>query len=125
MSNETNVKFFALREAIKTAIKQNTLENEMDVIKLQAVEMGMDLQLLDAMIEEEKQNVLKEKKLSTIVAEKKTLIICVCIAAVAIEWFLGLRGGGSFLSVIGLLVVNIITLVAIVLGFAYYFTTRK
>lgn len=87
--------------------------------------MGMDLQLLDAMIEEEKQNVLKEKKLSTIVAEKKTLIICVCIAAVAIEWFLGLRGGVSFLSVIGLLVVNIITLVAIVLGFAYYFTTRK
>lgn len=43
----------------------------------------------------------------------------------AIEWFLGLRGGVSFLSVIGLLVVNIITLVAIVLGFAYYFTTRK
>lgn len=121
---ETNEKFLAFREAIKKAIKEGNLQSKMDVLKLQAVELGINQEVLHAMIEEEKADAAKQNKMSDIIAKNKSMIIGICIAAVVIEWIIGLRGNVSFLSIIGLLVVNVITLLAIVFGFAYYLSKK-
>lgn len=90
MSMETNAKLFALRETIAMAIKDGNLESKMDVLKLQAVELGVDEKALNDLIEGQKKQVQKQNKVLQIVKEKKGLLWTICLVVVIIEWAIGL-----------------------------------
>ena len=125
MSVQTNAKLFALRETIKQAMKDGELEKKMDVLKLQAVELGLDEKDLNNLIEEQKKQSINQKKVLQIVQEKKILLISLCLIAVVLEWVIGLWiAKFSFGTIIWLLIVNVLTMLMIVFGLAYIFNKK-
>lgn len=92
----------------------------MDIINLQAAELGLDVQDVNNLIDEQRQVVGKQKKVAAIVGPHKTLLTIVCVIAVLVEWLIGARGGISFSTVIWLLLINILTILVIVFGVAFF-----
>lgn len=90
MSVQTNAKLYALRETIANAIKDGNLEKKMDVIKLQAAELGLEEKTINQLISEQREIVNKQNSIIQIIRKKKTLLWIVCLAVVIIEWIIGL-----------------------------------
>ena len=120
MSMETNAKLLALRETIAKAIKDGNLEKKMDVLKLQAVELELDEPALHKLIEEQKLQVLKQGKTLQIVREKKTLISIICLVIIAVEWLIGLLCSVSFTTITILLIINLLTIIAVLFSVAFW-----
>ncbi len=115
MSMESNAKVYSLQQHIQGYIKEGTLSEKMDVLRLQAAELGLDDQHLRELITEAQAIVQKEQQVATIGQRNKTLISVTCIAVVVIEWILGLMMGGFSLGkIIGLLVINILSILIVV-----------
>ena len=120
MSTVTNLKLFAIREAISKAIKENALEARMDVIKLQAAEIGLDEKSLEDLILEQKWSSEKQNKIQQVVSKNKIKYGVIGFAAVALEWIIGVSLGPLSLSkVLWLLALNLITTLLIVLVLSY------
>ena len=120
MSTVTNLKLFAIREAISKAIKENALEARMDVIKLQAAEIGLDEKSLEDLILEQKRSSEKQNKIQQVVSKNKIKYGVIGFAAVALEWIIGVSLGPLSLSkVLWLLALNLITTLLIVLVLSY------
>ena len=120
MSTVTNLKLFAIREAISKAIKENALEARMDVIKLQAAEIGLDEKSLEDLILAQKWSSEKQNKIQQVVSKNKIKYGVIGFAAVALEWIIGVSLGPLSLSkVLWLLALNLITTLLIVLVLSY------
>lgn len=138
---ETNAKIFALRETITNAIKDDCLEKRLDVLKLQAEEIGIGESALKKMIDEQRSQVNKQNKVLQIVQGKKSLFSTLCLIAVAIEWGIGLwialspktvevvnenvvKSSFHFSTIIWLLLANVLTILIIVFVVAYILNKR-
>lgn len=136
MSAQTNAKLFALRETIANAIKDGSLKKKMDVLQLQAAELGLEEQALNNLIAEQKKMLNKQNTIIQIVQGKRILLSALCLIAVAIEWGIGLwialppqaeeavnesvaESSFSFSTVIWLLLANLLTILLIVFVIAY------
>lgn len=123
MSIKNNAKYLTLCEAVSSALKEGKLADRLDVLKLQAAELGIEGQDFDALVEQQKQTVEKEAKDVKAIGKHKTLIFTVCLAAIVLEWIFGIRGGVSLWTVVWLLLANVLTVV--VIAFAVSFMLNK
>ncbi len=119
MSVKNNAKYLTLCEAVLRAIKDGKLAERLDVLKLQAAELGIEGQDFDTLIEEQKQAAEKGAKDVKAIGKHKTLIYTICLAAIVAEWVIGVRGGISLGTVIWLLLANLITSLVVIFGVSF------
>ena len=124
MSIETNAKYLALCESISKAIISGDLEKKLDVLKLQAGELGIEGSDFDALVEQQKKSVDKLQKDQKTISKHKGLLIIICLVAIAIEWVIGVRGGISLWTVIWLLFINLLTTMVIIFGVSYFINKK-
>lgn len=127
-----------LEEKIRKAIEENQLEEQMSVIRMEAVKQNISEEELSQMLEKEKQAFvtrcqqekqrtqemeIQKKAVSAAIKYRKVLWI-VSAVAIILEWLLIFKlhpAEGQSHHLILTLIVNVITLVAIAIGAAVFF----
>ena len=125
MSIKVNAKINNLCEAVEKSIQEGRLEREMDILRLQAAELGLSDEDLNKIIDEKKDQVKKNIKEMQIVNSNKKYILAICAGLILVEWIIGLWAGLSFFSVIIILLINLLTIAVIVFGVAYLLNRKK
>lgn len=120
-----------LQEKIRHAIKENNLDTQMSILKMEAVRQKISEEDLNKMIEAEKaataaQSKEKEIQNKAVAAAKrnKYVLWAICFVAIIIEWILIFNAHpaeGQSSHLILTLVVNFITLLVIVIAAAVFF----
>ena len=114
MSMENKAKLVALRESIKNAIENGNLVEKMDVLKLQAADLGLNENNLNELIDEVNRQNDTNIKVASVANNNKTLLTCIIVGIVVVEWILGLViSNVSLATIIWILVVNVITIVLV------------
>ena len=124
-----------LQEKIRHAIKENNLDTQMSVLKMEAIRQKINEEDLNKMIEAEKAATVaqsKEKEIQdkAVAAAKrnKYVLWAICFAAIIIEWILIFNAHpteGQSSHLILTLVVNFITLLVIVIAAAVFFRKKS
>ena len=116
MSMENNAKLVVLHETITTAIKNGNLSDKMDLIKLQAAELGLSDTDLKKLINNGQNNADKQRKIKSIAMKHKALLSAASIGVVLFEWILGfIISTMSFGTVLLILLVNIISVIFVII----------
>lgn len=128
----------SILETIKEALENNQLEQKLSVIKMEAVKQNITEDKLNNMVEQAKQAVeaqrqrteaqererkIKEKAVTSAV-KSKYILWGICAALVILEWILIFNAHpaeGEKSHLILTLIINIITLLAVVIGAAAFF----
>ena len=132
----------SILETIKEALENNQLEQKLSVIKMEAVKQNITEDELNNMVEQAKQAVeaqrqrteaqererkIQEKAVTSAV-KSKYILWGICAALVILEWILIFNAHpaeGEKSHLILTLIVNIITLLAVVIGAAAFFRNRR
>lgn len=128
----------SILETIKEALENNQLEQKLSVIKMEAVKQNITEDELNNMVEQAKQAVeaqrqrteaqererkIQEKAVTSAV-KSKYILWGICAALVILEWILIFNAHpaeGEKSHLILTLIINIITLLAVVIGAAAFF----
>lgn len=132
----------SILETIKEALENNQLEQKLSVIKMEAVKQNITEDELNNMVKQAKQPVeaqrqrteaqererkIQEKAVASAV-KSKYILWGICAALVILEWILIFNAHpaeGEKSHLILTLIVNIITLLAVVIGAAAFFRNRR
>ncbi len=132
----------SILETIKEALENNQLEQKLSVIKMEAVKQNITEDELNNMVKQAKQAVeaqrqrtedqererkIQEKAVASAV-KSKYILWGICAALVILEWILIFNAHpaeGEKSHLILTLIVNIITLLAVVIGAAAFFRNRR
>ena len=116
-------KFEALKRTVTEGVKNGILESKMDVIKMQMTELELDASDLQALINK----CANENKINNAIRNRSHAITATIIILIVLEWTIRLifnnSEGFSFIGVLGLILLNIVTAVVIVFVFSYYINT--
>jgi len=132
----------SILETIKEALENNQLEQKLSVIKMEAVKQNITEDELNNMVKQAKQDVeaqrqrteaqererkIQEKAVASAI-KSKYILWGICAALVILEWILIFNAHpaeGEKSHLILTLIVNIITLLAVVIGAAAFFRNRR
>lgn len=124
-----------LQEKIRQAIKNDNLDAQMSVLKMEAVRQKISEEDLNKMIEAEKVATVaqtKEKEIQGKAVEaakrNKYVLWAICAVAIILEWILIFNAHpeeGQSSHLILTLVVNFITLLVIVIAAAVFFRKKS
>jgi len=117
-----------IQKKIQEAIKLNQLEQQLSVLKMEAVRLGISEKDFNHMIEEEKKSFNTDQLAIKEAKNKKYILWCVCIALIILEWILIFNAHpseGEKNHLILTLIINFVTLLAVIIGAAAFFRKKN
>lgn len=113
-----------LQEKIRKAIEENNLDAQMSVIRMEATRLNISPEELTQAIEKQVKEAEIQKKAFAAAKRNKYILWAICAVLIILEWVLIFNAHpaeGEKSHFILTLIVNLITLVAVIIGAAVFF----
>lgn len=111
--NQAKIKAFA--EKLRDAANNGTLEQDNSVLRMEAVELGLNDDQFNTMLEEAKRRSANDKDTQSFVKKYKAPILIVLAAFILIELFLPIGFGWKLLLIILTVVLGIVLLASVII----------